>query len=150
MVRGQQQRKAEYLSPSQIDSIREEKQDLENVLKEVSDGAGIGSSGSQVDVGKIKRDIARLNDVIDSGTAPEARGANKDRLAAEEKELERALMEGMPTQWEMRKPSLNPGAVKKHIRWGERNFSNIKRYVEIQRMLRPDEPKSIENLRKER
>jgi len=146
MVRGKAAAKA-YLSPSDIEAVEDEKHELENVIREVEGGA---QSGQRVDVGKIKAEIAHLNRVIEEGSAPEARGKDKDKLAAEEADLAEELRKGMPTQWEMRKPSLNPGAVKKHIRWGERNFNNIKRWVEIQRMLRPDEPRSIENLRNDK
>jgi hypothetical protein len=152
MVRGQGTVKAalpvgRYLSNSEIDSINEEKQEMLQVLKEIESGA---QSGQQIDAGKIKREIAHLDDVIRVGSAPEASGKEKDRLAKEQEELESTLRAGMPTVDEMRHPARNPGAVKKHMRWGERNFANIQRYVAIQKVLNPDEPKSIENLRKEK
>lgn len=152
MVRGKGTTKeVPYVSASEIETITDEKRELESVLREIEGGTGIGNQGSSVDVNRIKRELAHLNSVLDAAKNPEKiSGKSKDLLADEERELEEELKAGMPTQWEMRKPSLNPGAVKKHIRWGERNFANIQRYVEIQRKLRPDEPKSIENLRRER
>ena len=140
----------QYLSNSEVESLTDEKRELEVALNELKSGAGAGSAGAQVDVAKIERDIKRIDNAIEEGRAPVARGIEKDRLAAEERELEDELRQGMPTQWEMRKPSLNPGAVRKHMQWGERNFARIKRYVEIQKILRPHEPRSIENLRKEK
>ena len=150
MVRGQHKATKQYLSQSEVEAMQEEKRELNVALAEVEQGAGAGTQGSGVDVSKIKREIKRVDDVIEAGKAPIARGIEKDRLAKEEAELEEKIALGMPTVWEMRKPSQNPGAVRKHMQWGERNFQNIKRYVEIQKILRPLEPKSIEVLRKER
>jgi len=148
MVRGKG--KSQYLSQSELESLKEEKKELEIALTEVKEGAGVGTSGSQVDISRIKRDMARLDAAVEAGTAPKPRAIEKDRLVAEEKELEESIAQGMPTQYEMRKPSLNPGAVRKHMEWSNRNQRDIQRYVEIQRILRPHEPKSIENLRREK
>ena len=148
MVRGKG--KSQYLSQSELESLKEEKKELANALAEVQEGAGIGTAGSQIDLSRLKRDMGRLDAAIEAGTAPTPRAVEKDRLVKEEQELEEAIAQGMPTQYEMRKPSLNPGAVRKHMEWGVRNQKDIQRYVEIQRILRPHEPKSIENLRREK
>jgi len=150
MVRGKGTSGKQYLSQSELEALQDEKRELQVALNEIKGGTGVGTAGSAVDISKIERDIKRVDEVIEQGKAPEARGRAKDDLVEEERELELAIAAGMPTVHEMRKPAANPGAVRKHMQWGERNFSNIKRYVEIQKILRPLEPKSIENLRRER
>jgi len=147
MVRGQgTKKKQEYLSPSEIQHLQEEKRELESNIKEIESGVG----GGQVNVAALQGQIKSLNNAIEERTAPKPTIITKDRLAAEEKELESAIAEGMPTRDEMRRPTRNPGAVRKHMQWGERNQQRIERYVEIQRILRPLEPKSIDVLRKEK
>lgn len=150
MVRGQNKQKKEYLSASEIESLQGEKRELESTLKEIEGGSGVGTQGGQIDVGKIKQQIKYIDNVLNECVAPSVKGITKDRLVEEEKELEEQIAVGMPTFEEMRHPAKNPGAVRKHMEWGNRNQRKIHRYIEIQRILRPNEPKSIENLRKEK
>lgn len=138
------------MSQSEQIALKEERNELNVALKEVEEGAGQGTAGSQVDTGRIKREISRIDSILEQSVAPSVRSSEKDRLEKEEAELERIIAEGMPTQYEMRQPSKNPGAVAKHIAWSNRNQQNITRYVQIQKLLRPGEFKSIENLRKEK
>ena len=65
-------------------------------------------------------------------------------------EIEDRLVVGMPTRYEMDHPARCPGAVRKHLAWLSRNNPLIERYVEIQKILRPEEPKSVEALRKDK
>lgn len=138
------------MSPSEIQSLTDEKRELESIIKEVGEGVGEGSSGSQIDLNKIKREIAGIQNAIDTRSAPVPKGADKDKLVKEEGELENLIAEGMPTRYEMQFPTKNPGAVRKHMEWCKRNQLRIERYVLIQKMLRPLEPKSIEVLRKDK
>lgn len=149
MVRGQKKQK-EYLSPSELINLNDEKAELRSTLKELEEGAGSGNRGSEVQAGQLNREIARIDNAINERTPVKARGIEKDALLKEEKELEEAIAAGMPTRFEMRRPTENPGAVRKHMEWGKRNQSRIERYVKIQRILRPMEPKSIEVLRKDK
>ena len=139
----------EYLSPAERTSLESEKKDLETTLSEV-ESAGKGTDADGIDRDRLKGEIVRLNVAIEERTAPTARGIHKDKLVKEEKQIEEELQQGMPTWFEMRKPSMNPGAVRKHLNWCARNEKNIERYRELQRILRPNDPKSVENLRKEK
>ena len=141
--------KKKILSQGEIEGLKDEKHELETSLKEV-ESYGKGTAAEQVDTGKMESDIRRLEDTIEYGTAKSPRGNDKDKLAKEEKELEDAISEGMPSWYEMHQPTKNPGAVRKHMAWSDRNKINIGRYKQLQRILRPLEPKSIEVLRKER
>ena len=152
MTRAKAKRKApvkEYLSPTERENLQSEKRDLENTLKDM-EGYGIGTAGAAIDKSAITREISMLGNAIDERTAPTPRAVEKDRLVKEEKSLEDAIALGMPTWYEMNKPTRNPGAVRKHMAWSDRNKLNIKRYRQVQRILRPLDPKSIESLRKER
>ena len=139
-------KKQEYLSPSEVQSLQEEKRELEASVREIEGGAGDG----RVDVSAMKGQIRNIDNAIGERTAPRPTSYQKDSMASEERKLEEKIAEGMPTADEMRRPTRNPGAVRKHMEWNMRNKDNIRRYVEIQRNLRPNEPKSIEVLRREK
>lgn len=146
MVRGRP--KKEYLSPTEIQGLKEEQREIQDTIRQVEDGVGVGARSA--DVTALKRQSENIDRIVAEGSAPEVRGANKDRLWKEEKELEEKIAEGMPSRDEMRYPHRNPGAVRKHLAWSARNERSIERYREIQRTLRPMEPKSIEVLRREK
>lgn len=138
--------KQEYLSPSERQGLEEEKRDLENTLTESQNYGGEG----QIDTARIQGEIRRLDTEIGSRTPAEARGQQKDKLIKEEKELEDQYSQGLPTWYEMHNPTKNPGAVRKHMDHSDRNKELVKRYRELQRILRPTAPKSLEALRKEK
>jgi len=141
----------EYLSPSEREVLQDEKRDLELQLKEMdTENYGAGGPGSQVDKSNIKREINRIGDAIASRTPDKLRGIEKDRLYKREQELEEVLKEGMPSWYAMRNPTKNPGVVRKHIEWLNRNKDIIDEYRTIQRKLRPFDPKSYEELRKDK
>ena len=146
MVRGQG-RKKELYSSSDIQTLKDEKRELETSIQEAEQARGAIRG---VDIPRMKQEISRIDEKIHEGTPGRIRGGDKDALAKEERELEDKISAGMPSRYEMRKPTENPGAVRKHLEWDKRNKENIQRYVQIQRMLRPEEPKSIEVLRKDR
>jgi hypothetical protein len=135
------------LSPAETQSLQDEKRELEATVREIEqEGAGDG----RVDLNKIRTEISRLDNIIGDRTPTRVSGSQKDKLHSEEKSLEASIALGMPTRDEMARPTKNPGAVRKHMEWCKRNQNAIKRYVQIQRELRPNEPKSIEVLRREK
>lgn len=138
--------KKEYLSLSEVQNLQDEKRELEATVREIEGGAGDG----RVDAVRIKQEIRMLETAIGDRTPEKVSGPQKDRLCSEEKDLEKVIATGMPTRYEMARPTKNPGAVRKHMEWCKRNQASIERYVEIQRKIRPMEPKSIEVLRREK
>lgn len=130
--------------------MQDEKQEIRATISELEGGAGVGSSGSGINVSNLKKQIDNIDRTIEERTPEKIHGVTKDRLYKEESALESKIAEGMPTRDEMQRPTKNPGAVRKHMEWCKRNQSQIERYVQIQRILRPMEPKSIEVLRKEK
>lgn len=127
----------------------EEKRELEGVLQE-SETAGVGTQAEQMDKTMIKSQIRRLDLALEESRPGRLTGQQKDALAKRETELEGILKRGIPTFEEMRHPAKNPGAVRKHMSWDLRNKSNIREYRNIQRLLRPGEEKSVEQLREEK
>ena len=138
--------KKEILSQSELQGLQEEKRDLENSINDARESQG---ASRNIDVAAAQAKIRRIDHAIEIRTPDNVRGLKKDSLVREEREIEDKLIEGMPTRYEMEHPNKCPGAVRKHMSWDFRNKALIQRYVEIQRVLRPEEPKSIEELRTE-
>jgi len=148
MTRGKG-KNVEILSPSERQVLEDEKRELQDSLKE-ADQYGKGTAAEQMDRSTIKKQIDRIDHEIDSRQAPKVRGAAKDDLVKEAEELALRLQENMPTKDEMRYPVKNPGAVRKHMNWCKKNAVNVERYRYIQRIINPEDPRSVENLRKEK
>ena len=144
MVRGKGTKK--ILSYSERQGLEDAKKEAVAVLKE-SQEPGVSRG---VDQSAIKREIAHLDREIHEGTAPNIRGASKDRLASRSQELKAKIEAGMPSRFEMDHPAKSPGAVQKHMRWSQRNKEAIKEYKQIQRNLNPDAPVNIESFRKDK
>ena len=133
------------LSQTELAGLEDQKKELEATIRESEDG----DRAKGADVSELRRQVSRIDHAIETRMPEEARGKSKDALVREEREIEDRLIVGMPTRYEMENPHKCPGAVRKHMAWDARNTKLIRRYVEIQRILRPEEPKSIEELRSE-
>ena len=138
-----------FLSTTEKEVLLGSKRDLEDTLKEKKI-SGIGTAAEQIDEGSIKREIDRIDRTLTDGALPKFSGSQKDAMVKEAKQLEETLAAGIPTREEMNHPAKNPGAVRKHMRWLDRNQSNIERYRTIQRIINPDDPQSVESLRKDK
>jgi len=112
----------------------------------------VGGAGGAIDKNKLKAEINRYDAILHEGTPARISGMKKDALIKEAEGLANEMRKNMPTQDEMDHPSKNPGAVQKHIKWGDRNVQNIKRYKEIMRQVEPDDPTNtnIDRLRREK
>jgi hypothetical protein len=115
-----------------------------------SESAGVGTQAEQIDKGRIKSQIRRLDICLEQAAPGKLSSSQKDALAKRETELEDILSAGIPTFEEMSHPAKNPGAVRKHMSWLTRNKEFIKEYRNVERLLRPGEEKSVEQLRKEK
>ncbi len=138
-----------FLSKTEEDVLKDRQKELQDNLKEKRI-SGIGTAAEQIDEGKIKSEIKHISKVLEDGKVPIFKGSEKDKAVAELRILEEKLSEGLPTKEEMNHPAKNPGAVRKHMGWLNRNNANIERYRTLQRILNPEDPRSIENLRKEK
>jgi hypothetical protein len=133
-----------------------EREDLQGMKQEAVatlqhlESTQVAGSAEMVDKGKLKQEIARYDAILHEGTPAKVSGASKDKLREEAKRLEDAMTTNMPTRDEMDHPATNPGAVRKHMLWSERNKGNVARYKEIMRTLEPDDPTvtSIDRLRR--
>jgi hypothetical protein len=148
MVRGSGKIK-EILSPAEKESLLDTKRELQDTQKEAVE-YGKGTPAAQIDQAVIQKQIDRIDQAIADREPPRLRGAQKDGMVKEAEQIEGELREGMPTRDEMRFPGKNPGAVRKHMAWSARNAAKIERYRYIQRALNPEDPRSVENLRREK
>jgi hypothetical protein len=138
----------EVLSPAEKEGLRDQVRELKDSLKERQQ-YGIGTAAEQIDQEKVKRDIKRIENSI-AMREVKVTSSERDRLVKEEEELIGKLSLGLPTRDEMDHPAKNPGAIRKHMNWLVRNEANIERWRYIQRVVNPYDPRSIENLRKEK
>lgn len=136
----------EILSPSEKEGLLQEKRELEDNLKE-AENFGQGTAAEQLDKSALKRQIAHIDHAIESRSVSAPRGNTKDSMHREARDLEEVLKQGLPTRYEMDHPAKCPGAVRKHMGWLERNKENIERWRYVQRVLNPENPRSIEELR---
>ena len=149
MTRGRGIKKQEYLSKTETDGLQDSKRDLESQLKEIEE-FGAGTPAAQMDRSAIKKQIDRIDRTLDERVAPKVSGNRKDELLKETMQIRERLSQGMPTRYEMDHPAKSPGAVRKHMAWLKRNQQDIERHRTIQRLINPDEPESIEMLRKDK
>lgn len=148
MVRGRRKPR-EYLSASGKADLLSQKKELETTLKE-REAYGAGTRAEQIDISKIRQEIAYIDKAIEDREPPKVRGTGKDRLVKEAEELKAKILEGMPTRYEMDFPHKSPGSVNKHLSWARRNVQNLERWREVQLTLNPEAPESIESYRLEK
>lgn len=139
----------EILSPAEKSALIEQRRELEATVKE-HESYGKGTAAEQLDLGKVKQEIAYIDRAIAEREPPKLRGNDKDKMLKEAESIEDQLRQGMPTREEMRFPGKNPGAVRKHMGWIKRNQELIERYRTIQKTVNPHDPRSVENLRRDK
>ena len=149
MVRGRGGKPQEILSASEKESLMGERQEAVSALKE-RESYGKGTAAEQMDENKLKRQIKQIDDAIAAREMPKVSGADKDKMVKELETLTNTLQVDLPTRYEMDQPTKNPGAVRKHMRWVDRNKVNVERWRYLQRVLNPDNPQSVENLRRDK
>jgi len=148
MVRGKGHGKQDILplSESEKEDLLMQRREAEDQIKNAKH-VGVGTAAEQIDVGKYQREIDKIDREI-SQRDVHTTGRQRDELAKELTQLEEDLMKNLPTRAEMDFPSKYPGAVRKHLRWVSNNMKNVERWRHCQRTLNPEDPKSIEQLRR--
>jgi len=139
----------EFLSRTERDVLEDQKHDLEGQLRDL-DEFGKGTPAAQMDKATIQKQIKNIDRTIEEREPPKMSGSRKDELAKECDDIRAVLTQGMPTKYEMDHPAKCPGAVRKHLNWLRKNTKLIERHRTIQRLINPDEPLSVEELRKEK
>ena len=140
-------KKQYIMSPSELRTLREERQFTEKMLNDTeSEQYGAGSRGSQLDKGALKRQANQFAKQEHMYAPKALRGANKDKVAKEAKALERQFMEGMPTREEM----TTSATAHKLLNWEKRNGSRVREWKQLQRRLEPGDPtaSNVERLRR--
>lgn len=114
--------------PDQLQSAKEEIKSLESKL----------SNPLIQDKGEVNKQLRRARHTLEMQTPrPPSDGDEEGRMVARSEELLSDILQGMPSQEEMRKAP--PGAVDKHIRWEKRNKLKILEYKNLQLRLNPGE-----------
>lgn len=112
------------LRPHQVEDYKSEIRSAEEKLqsKHIQDKA------------EVAKQLRRLKAAYESQVprAPES-GEEEDRLVKRGRKLLSEILEGMPSQEEMRKAP--PGAVDKHMKWEKRNKAKIQEWKNIQLRL---------------
>ena len=112
------------LRPDQLDRAREEIKTLEAKL----------SSPLIEDKGMVRKQLQNAQRLTNEQTplAPTS-GDEEGRMVARSKQLLSQILDGMPSQEEMRKAP--PGAVTKHMQWESRNKPKIMEWKNLQLRL---------------
>lgn len=116
------------LRPDQLQTAKEEIKSLENKL----------SHPLIQDKGEVRRQLVRARKTLEMQTPqPPSSPEEEGRMVARSRQLLGQILEGMPSQEEMRKAP--PGAVDKHRRWESRNKPKILEWKNLQLRLKPGE-----------
>jgi hypothetical protein len=112
------------LRPDQLQSAQEEIKALEHKL----------SNPLIQDKGEVNKQLRRARHTLETQTPRAPQNPEEEgRMVARSKELLGQILEGMPSQEEMRKAP--PGAVDKHRQWERRNKSKILEWKNLQLRL---------------
>ncbi len=103
------------LRPNQVNEYKAEERDLIEKLKQ-----------PETDKGAANGQLMRLRRSLENQTPKEVLGKAKDAMLKENKELLSSILDGMPSQEEMRKNP--PGAVGKHRMWDKRTKEDVIRW----------------------
>ena len=126
------------LRPDQVESAKTELKSLEERL----------SNPHIQDKGEVRKQLIRVRkQTEEQAPKPPENTAEEGALAAREKTLLADILQGMPSQEEMRKSP--PGAVDKHMGWEKRNKAKIIEWKNIRLRLNPGE-REIANLERYR
>lgn len=127
------------LRPAQLEDAKGERDSLEKKLH----------NPHIQDKGEVMKQIRRLDTTLNSQTPKPFTGKDVDIAVGLEKELREKILQGMPSQEEMRKSP--PGAVDKHIEWEKRNKHDILLWKNLQLRLNAGNPDgSVANFEKYR
>jgi len=86
----------------------------------------------------VMKQIRRLDTSLNAQTPKAFVGAEVDAAVQMERELRERILQGMPSQEEMRKSP--PGAVDKHIEWEKRNKTDLLKWKNLKLRLNAGNP----------
>lgn len=114
---------------------------VEEMKAEVGAAEAKLSNPAILDKGEARKQLIRTRKSLEEQTPrPPVDAAEEGRMVARSKVLLNEVLEGMPSQEEMRKAP--PGAVDKHMGWEQRNKAKIIEWKNLQLRLRPGERES--------
>jgi hypothetical protein len=99
-----------HLRESQIQDLKAEKTRLEGILSD--------PKAQLQERGAMQQQVRQIDNQVGKHAPPSLTGEQLDAAVREEREHREKLLEGMPSQEEMRKSP--PGAIGKHLKWDRR------------------------------
>lgn len=111
------------LRPHQVNEMLSDKENLQHQL----------NNPLIKDKGMVTTQLRKLNHQLETQTPKPYVGKEVDSAVQESERLKEELLQGMPSQEEMRKSP--PGAVDKHRTWEKRNKAKLLKWKEIQLRL---------------
>jgi hypothetical protein len=127
------------LRPSQLADARNELKSLEARLQ----------SPHIEDKGEVARQLRRVSKTVaDQTPIPPTSAEEEGRMVARSRSLLSDILQGMPSQEEMRKAP--PGAVDKHMRWERANKQKILEWKNLQLRMTHGEDAEAANLERHR
>jgi len=127
------------LRPNQIEELKDDKARVEAAKK---------SPDSRVDKREAHRQGLHIDTMLETQAPRYPKGAEKDRIVAEEKQLREEITQGMPDETTMRKNP--PGAVDRHMAWEKRNKEKIIRWKNTRQLLNEEGDINASNLERYR
>lgn len=114
------------LRPHQREEMQSEKKVLENKMK----------SPYIQDKGAVNTQLRKLSNQLETQVPKPYNPNEVDSMVKKEKNLREKILNGMPSQEEMRKSP--PGAVGKHMAWEKRNKEKLLAWKETRLRLEPE------------
>jgi len=114
------------LRPNQREEMQSEKKVLENKMK----------NPYIHDKGAVNTQLRKLSNQLETQVPKPYNPNEVDSMVKKEKDLREKILNGMPSQEEMRKSP--PGAVGKHMAWEKRNKGKLLAWKETRLRLEPE------------
>jgi hypothetical protein len=129
----------QLLRPWQVDELQDEKRSLEAMM----------TNQHVQDKGSVNKQLRQLKHQLETQSPKPPTAAEVDGLAKREAQLQSEMVQGMPSQEEMRKNP--PGAVGKHMTWEKRNKQKLLEWKNIRlRMNIGDNDPDLANFERHR
>jgi len=151
------------LTREQVSELKSEKNNIEQRLKQTGNtpvGNGRFYIKPPMNRDDLRKKIKEIDNVLESKSPPEVNAIDKGKLWNRAKTLIENIKEGMPTKYEMHPLTINPAtgklgrnktvedsAVRKNVKWQDKNKPSIVELKNIARTLGHPEIGNVEKFR---
>ena len=127
--KGRRHKTTRFLSHAEIENLKEKKSVLEAGIEEIR-------TYRKGNPATLQKKIVAIEDKMEDEAPPALSGEYRDAVAKEETRVRAILLEGIPTQEEMRRNP--PGTVAKLTRWQASKKNLTLAWKNLRRVLEPD------------